>query len=200
MAVCKLCFSEVNVAKGNAGLQTHLKHHHVDVYNRTKFPDLFPPDGRAGSGSEATSTTAKKSEGIDNLLGAVKIPGKTKRVENVLAATTAWVIEENMPLNAVEKPAFRIMLKAIDHFCPTATTKGVRDDISYLGLVSREAIKRELNGKYFSLTTDHWTSPNDETYSCLTAHWIENGKMHRAVLTLKFFMVLPLGLHSERIL
>ena len=78
-------------------------------------------------------------------------------------------------------------MSTIDPFCPKITIKAERNDISYLGIVSREALKRELKGKYFSLTTDHWTSPNDETYSCLTAHWIENGMMHRAVLTFEVF-------------
>ncbi|KAL3759277.1 hypothetical protein ACHAWU_002078 [Discostella pseudostelligera] len=163
--------------------------HHVDVYNRVEFPQLFraEEDSSGNQSAAAAKASSAPSAGIGELLGAVKLPNKVKRTENVLAATTAWVIEENQPLNSVEKPAFRRMLETIDPFCPKTTIKAVRNDISYLGLVSREALKRELKGKYFSLTTDHWTSPNDETYSCLTAHWIENGKMHQAVLTFEVF-------------
>jgi len=139
------------------------------------------------SNEVAASVNNSPSVGIVDLIGAVKLPNKNKRNANVLAATTAWVIEENQPLTAVEKPSFRRMMSTIDPFYPKTTTKAVRNDISYLGIVSREALKRELKGKYFSLTTNHWTSPNDETYSCLTAHWIENGMMHRAVLTFEVF-------------
>ena len=179
IAVCKLCSNETNVANGIKGLSTHMQRYHVDVFNRVEYPQLF-------RGVAEAATTAP-SAGIDELLGATKRPSKSKRIADVLAATTAWVIEENQPLNAVEKPSFRRMLSTIDPLCPKTTIKAVRDDISYLGLVSRQALKRELSGKYFSLTTDHWTSPNDETYSCLTAHWIENGKMHRAVLAFEVF-------------
>ena len=48
-----------------------------------------------------------------------------------------------------------------------------------------KAIKLELTKTFFSLTTDHWTSKNNENYSCLIAHWIDNnsGSLQSAVLT-----------------
>ncbi|KAL3763044.1 hypothetical protein ACHAW5_007333, partial [Stephanodiscus triporus] len=192
IALCTLCFNEINVAKGITGLSSHVQRHHVDVYNRMEFPNLYRVDEIVSSSENrsnevAASVNNSPSVGIVDLIGAVKLPNKNKRNANVLAATTAWVIEENQPLTAVEKPSFRRMMSTIDPFYPKTTTKAVRNDISYLGIVSWEALKRELKGKYFSLTTDHWTSPNDETYSCLTVHWIENGMMHRAVLTFEVF-------------
>ena len=125
--------------------------------------------------------------GIDIQLGAKKLPSKETRKADILNAITAWVVEENEPLNAVGKRSFRRMLQTVDEHCPLPTAANVRDDIMYLGKVAREALKLELKGKYFSVTTDHWTSPNDETYSCLTVHWIENGEMHRAVLAFEVF-------------
>lgn len=187
MAVCRSCFTECNVAKGIKGLSTHMQTHHVDVYNKIMYPHLFRPDGDDGSSKSGATSTTTTRVGVDKQLGAVKLPSIAKKSADVVAATTAWVIEENQPLNAVEKPAFRRMLKTIDPLCPQTSAKKLRDDISFLGLVSREALKRELKGKYFSLTTDHWTSPNDETYSCLTAHWIENSEMHSAVLAFEVF-------------
>lgn len=177
-AVCLTCNDEINVSKGVSGLSGHLQHHHQELYMKVKHPTLFN-----------TNTGAKEDRGIDKLLGAYKRPSKETRKKEILNAVTAWVVEENQSLNAVEKPSFKRMLQtvAVDQFCPVPTIANVREDIMYLGVVSREALKRELKGKYFSITTDHWTSPNDETFSCLTVHWIENGEMHRAVLAFEVF-------------
>jgi hypothetical protein len=79
------------------------------------------------------------------------------------------------------------MIETIDSKCPVFSRENIQDDIQYLGMVCRRVIQRELREKYFSLTTDHWTSPIDETYSCLTAHWIENGKMCHSVLSFEVF-------------
>ena len=174
-AVCVECGDEINVQKGISGLSGHMQHHHEELYMKSKHPELY----------RNTNTTGRMP--IDKLLGAKKLPSQDARRAEVFDVITAWVIEENQPLNAVEKPSFRRMLKTIDESCPVPTIAHLRDDIMYLGKVAREALKLELKGKYFSVTTDHWTSPNDETYSCLTVHWIENGKLHRAVLAFEVF-------------
>ncbi|MGH7974132.1 MAG: hypothetical protein ACREBR_01305 [bacterium] len=79
------------------------------------------------------------------------------------------------------------MCKSIAADCPTFSDRNIRARIAELGSVCREAIKRELTGKFFSVTTDQWTSPNNETYSCLTAHWVQDGKLKRCALTFEIF-------------
>jgi hypothetical protein len=37
------------------------------------------------------------------------------------------------------------------------------------------------------LSISEWTSPNDETYSCLTVYWIESAKMCLVVLVFEVF-------------
>jgi len=41
-----------------------------------------------------------------------------------------------------------------------------------LGLVAKKATKLELQNYQCTFTTDHWTGPNDETYTTLTGHYI----------------------------
>lgn len=74
------------------------------------------------------------------------------------------------------------MIKTIDPNAPKFSAEKIRAEVENLGQVCREAVKRELKGKYFSLTTDHWTSKNDKNYACLTAHWIDDGKCKWCVL------------------
>jgi hypothetical protein len=86
------------------------------------------------------------------------------------------------------------MIEMVDkEWCPMLSRENIQDDMKYLGTICRIAIQRELKGKYFSLATDHWISPNDETYSCLVVHWIESGKMCWAVLALKVFHGMTAG-------
>jgi hypothetical protein len=144
-----------------------------------------------------TSSASQSSGfvGIDRLLNARKQQTGKERKEDILAATVAWIIEENQPLNATSKKAFRRMIETIDKQSPVLSRENIRDDIKYLGTICRIAIQRELKGKYFSLTTDHWTSPNDE--QCIGL------KVARCVglcWRLKFFMAQLLGLNLERIL
>ena len=64
------------------------------------------------------------------------------------------------------------MLDEIDIHCPTFDARTICSEIENLGEVCKEAVKRELKGKYISITTDQWTSKKKENYAVLTAHWI----------------------------
>ena len=124
-AVCVECGDEINVQKGISGLSGHMQHHHEELYMKSKHPELY----------RNTNTTGRMP--IDKLLGAKKLPSQDARRAEVFDVITAWVIEENQPLNAVEKPSFRRMLKTIDESCPVPTIAHLRDDIMYLGKVMR---------------------------------------------------------------
>ena len=95
------------------------------------------------------------------------------------------------------------MIETVDKECPVLSRENIQDDIKYLGTICQRAIQREQKGKYFSLTIDHWTSPNDETYSCLTVHWIDSGKMCWGVLAFEVFhgttVGVELGKDFERV-
>ena len=108
----------------------------------------------------------------------------TKKMK-LLESSTAWIIEENLPLNTTQKKSFQRMIKTIDPNCEALSRQNITDEVKNLGRLCVKAIKLELTERFFSLTTDHWTSKNNENYSCLTAHWIDNnsGLLQSAVLT-----------------
>ena len=105
-----------------------------------------------------------------------------QRRKTILEATVCWIVEENVPLNMVEKESFRRMCKTLHNGAPNLTQGAVRDEIKHLGDICKEAVQKELLGCYFALTTDHWTSKNNETYGALTAHYISNFQLNRCVL------------------
>ncbi len=52
-----------------------------------------------------------------------------------------------------------------------------------------EATKREIRSHQILWTTDHWTGTDKETYTTVTAHWINKTtwKLHFACLDFKVF-------------
>jgi len=48
----------------------------------------------------------------------------------------------------------------------------MRRKILNLGLLPKKATKLELRNYQCAFTTDPWTGPNDETYTALTCHYI----------------------------
>ena len=57
-----------------------------------------------------------------------------------------------------------------------------------LGRYAGESVLLELKGQRLSWTNDHWTGPNDETYTTVTGHYISNDwQMQSACLDFKVF-------------
>ncbi len=89
-------------------------------------------------------------------------------------AVTQYLVEEMVPLNTVEKPAFKSMLQKFDkqyelpgktYFSETAVPKMYN--------TVKTSIKMELkNVDYFSATTDMWSSVNMTPYMSLTVHYL----------------------------
>jgi hypothetical protein len=92
-AVCIHCDAHINTEKGMRGLSTHVKHAHLDLYQPVQHPEL--------------TSNNSNFVGIDGLLNATwKCQSSEERKDEILAATVAWVIEDNQPLNATSKNAF----------------------------------------------------------------------------------------------
>jgi hypothetical protein len=106
-AVCINCNMNLNVENGLRGLSSHLKYMHQELYQQVQNPEL--------TSSASQSST---SIGIDQVLKACKRQTGKERKGDILAATAAWVIEENQPLNATSKKAFRCMIEMVEKKCP----------------------------------------------------------------------------------
>jgi hypothetical protein len=169
VAVCKICKKEINVKNTRKGLQTHVKLH------KDKLDTI------------ATELDEQRKLNRNNLVAKLKaVPlGSTEHQnQNFIDSAVAWVVEENLPLNATSKPSFRRMIESIKPNAPKLSAQRIRDEIEHIGSICKKSIRKELFGKYIALTTDHWTSRNDDNYSCLTAHWVDNdnGNLKCAVL------------------
>ena len=195
-ARCIRCGQDIYVKNGTAGLTTHMQFIHPDVIYRknSKSNDSSVSAKRRIAGGEGIHKS-RTTIGINERYNWKVKPKPTTCVEKkevFLKAVTAWVIDQNMPFDSVEKPSFRRMFSSIvddkyaDLFKTTAKT--IRSRILHLGHLSKQATKKEMIDHEFSLTTDHWTGPDDETYTTLTAHYIEDKWMIKScVLDFKVF-------------
>jgi len=165
-ACCTWCGRSINFGKGLAGLKKHISSHEKDTDTAKTM---------------LAETREKKRRLLLSLNATIK---KTplQRKQEVLEATVCWIVEENMPFNIVEKKSFRRMCTAIDPNAPKISLLAVRNEIKHLGDLCKQAIQKELFGRSFALTTDHWTSLNNETYGALTAHYVDDFRMKRCVL------------------
>ena len=165
-ACCKYCKPILKFTHGISALRFHIRSHEKDA----AFARDFEQKNRASK---------RKME--QQLKAAPKKTPK-ERDRDILEATACWIIEENVPLNMVEKKSFQQMCNSLLSVAPVITSSQVRTEIKSLGDVCKEAVQKELDNRYFALTTDHWTSKNSETYGCLTAHFIDKGELMRCVL------------------
>jgi hypothetical protein len=144
IACCRYCKAEIKFKNGNSGLSNHMQFKHRDKFVKQE------------------TETRKRKRSVAEQLGAQP---KAKMQARMLASTVAWVIEEKQPLNVVEKQAYRRMMEqASGGKFPDFDAKAIRKEVMLLGDICKTAVKEELKGKYFAVTTDHWTSNNNESY------------------------------------
>ena len=173
IAVCIHCSQEIKYENGLAGLRGHIRVKHKD--------EMIVADSL-----EAKTSSANKQALIQGL-NAYENPNKKSKKERYMEAAVAWVVDEAVPFNSVEKKSFRRMILTLDSSAPVLTAINIRDEVDFKGSICKKAVERELKGHFFSLTTDHWTSVNGQTYSCLTAHYIVKGKFKKCLLDFEVF-------------
>ncbi|KAL4291636.1 hypothetical protein GQ457_14G015420 [Hibiscus cannabinus] len=105
--------------------------------------------------------------------------------EKIREALAKMVILDELPFSFVEREGFRMFCKiAIPDFIPPSHTSITRDCYA-LFIEKRRTLKNFF--KNFSsrvcLTTDTWTSAQNLSYMCLTAHFIDDTwKLHKMII------------------
>ena len=181
VAVCNVpmddgtvCGKQINVANGTGGLKRHLQAKHNDVYQaiHTKKEPKF--------GSIRSMFSALKSK-----------PKSKKEVKKDLTqAIASYLISRgSQPLSTVEDPAFRQMFYPLHEDAAELMkidSKSVRQMIHDIGAIAMSATEDELSKHVLCLTMDHWTSPRDDNYSAVTAHYIDKyWKLCRCLIDFK---------------
>jgi len=183
-AACNICFEEKKYTRGTvmakagstSGLSRHYQTHH-----RAKYEEI-------------TSSVPKP-------VGNKVLPFHSKPKEHYMGvqdikrhfqlAGASWCIDCDQPFSQFEQQSFRNMFlplnKHADQIVNTSR-RAIREKVYDLGRYTEQASYKEICGRELAWTTDHWTGPNDETYSDVTGHWIsDDWVMNSALLDFKVF-------------
>ena len=134
----------------------------------------------------------KPSNDIRSFKGFDKKRKSSQELKNLFhGSVVRWIMEEAVPFRYVEAKSFRSMINSVvdnshvdDMF--RITRSMLRARILKLGVLCKKATKEELKKYQCSFTTDHWTGPNDETYTTSTCHYIsEEWEYHSCVMDFK---------------
>lgn len=189
-AMCSIegCRAIIRVDKGTGGIKGHLQHVHRNEYNEL--------EGRSTSGSTSTSLSSKsKSQDVEDnqsTLPFVKQRSTAEQKKIFRAKATFFAIDQAQPFSLFGKASFRAMFSSFhpdaDKIVQSANPKSIREGVARLGELAKAATHKEMKGKVGNWTTDHWTGPNNETYSTTTWHSIDDDwRLQNILLDLKVF-------------
>ena len=77
----------------------------------------------------------------------------------------------------VEAPSFHNMFEPFNKKASEITNVNqhtVHEEVMTMGRYAWKATEIGMTGHEVAWTTDHWTGPNDETYSTVTSHFIND--------------------------
>jgi len=175
-AVCRACRRTVAAKQGNtSNLLAHLRVHHCKLHSEVTA--LV----RSGKRSrEVMETTSKVPD--QPTLGAVLEVGqqyekKGKKWKALTDAVTYFIAKDGQPMLAVDKPGFRSMLKTFDsRYQPPSRKYFSNTAIPSLYATERAKLQEELSSsvKFYSGTTDLWSSAGMKPYISYTIHYINS--------------------------
>jgi hypothetical protein len=106
-------------------------------------------------------------------------------------AVALWMIDKGIPFSMVEEKTFCKMFEPFNKKAPEIVNvdcKSICKVVMLHGRLAKEATQLEMEGQEVTWTTDHWTGPNDQTYSTVIAHFINaNWSNVLCILDLKVF-------------
>lgn len=174
---CCICSITVGAKQGNtSNLSGHLKRHHIVQYDEImpKTPDARP----------------KQASITDTLQNATPYPTSSSRQKQITDAIAYHIAKDMAPMYTVEHVGFKKMVQTLDKRYTMPSRKYFSNvAIPAMYDSKRADVKAELREvKYFSATSDLWSSRTMEPYMSLTVHFITSDfEMKSRCLQTSFF-------------
>ena len=177
---CMLCDARISRGgdRSTGGMNKHLMYKHIKEYKEMKQEEHQNKTKSAPTTTKITNHFAIKEK---------KSTSEMKQLFTVAAITCAS--ENGLPLDLFTRPSFRNMFAAISKTANQVVNishSHLRKEVLVMGLIAEEAVLAEIRDKRVSYTSDHWTGPNDETYTTVTAHYIDTNVWEMKSMCLDF--------------
>ena len=163
---CKLCRKQLHYVGNTTNLMVHMQYHHAPEY--AKLP----------KGSQLKST-AKQGETQRSIVKAFQtcepLPCGSQRWKRLTDAVCSCVAKDSLPLDSVNDPGFRFMLKTFEPRYNPPDRKALSTHYMvelYQREKSKVADQISRGMSHFAITTDAWTSRANHSYISCTVHYI----------------------------
>ncbi len=158
---CKMCSATLVYNSTTSSMRYHLAHKHKKA-------------------DDANATTSSQTSIRDFTIRQKCDTGRAEKMTQLIAEMTA---EDLLPISFVEGEGFkRLMNYAEPHYTvPSRKTVTARIDALYekCACSLKDSLSKPAR---VAITTDSWTSLTAESYMTLTCHYINEWKIHNAVL------------------
>ncbi|GAB2290824.1 hypothetical protein Dimus_038124 [Dionaea muscipula] len=139
-------------------------------------PVLNPPEGAMDN-----YVLSYDDEGAKNQLKQHKLDKKVIREKLV-----EWIVCDELPFTVVQSQKFRGLIASLEPRFDVPSRVTIARDLFKLYKANKEKLKEELRTSVgrINLTTDMWTSVNNTSYMCVTAHFIDKGwQLHKRIIS-----------------
>lgn len=161
--VCRTCKKGVPAKGGNtSNLLTHLRDHHPDLH-----AEAVPHTSHSARCQPTLQEVVDKSKKYDP---------KSSRAQELNRAVAYYIAKDMQSLYTVEKSGFKHLIHKLDPKYSLPSRKYfTKQEIPRLYAEVMERVKAKMGeAKYFSATTDLWTSCTNHPYLSYTIHFIDN--------------------------
>lgn len=96
------------------------------------------------------------------------------KLHGLKAYIVRWMVDTYQPLSVVERESFKAMIKFIN---PRASVPARAQVVAWLDEfeeAARQTVIQFIREEFVALTSDAWTSANQDPYLALTAHFINS--------------------------
>ena len=165
--VCRICKTTVPAKRSNtSNLFRHLQDHHIDVYSQLDPATIVRKSRLSQRDSQITiAESFSRTKQYDR---------GSKRAKELNRAVMVYLANDMQPFYTVDKKGFRDLLEKLDPRYKLPTRRHFVDyEFPALYSEVKEMVICAMSGvKYYSGTTDLWTSTSNHPYLSLTIHFI----------------------------
>ena len=176
VAFCRRCNSNVCASGGNtSNLLSHLRTHHPSQYTQVLQAQKAKVKENEKSLNASPSSTNQAS--IPELFTKMqKYKKTTRRWRDITDLVTYCISKDMLPIYTTKKKGFRRLVETLDPRYEIPSAKYFSNTaIPALFEKTRERVVTEItSAKYFSATTDMWSSSTMEPYLSYSVHFIDN--------------------------
>ncbi|XP_057183056.1 E3 SUMO-protein ligase ZBED1-like [Triplophysa rosa] len=172
--LCRICKTKVATSRGNTtNLYQHLKQH------REKYDECMTVKAKSSKETEqnkAQPASRTKQHIITDVFASVTPYDKTsQRYKEITDSITHCLAKDMMPIYTVSKEGFQKMIRTLDkRYQLPSRNYFSQVAIPELYNKCRSEVQLEISTvKFFSTTTDLWSSRTTEPYISLTVHFVD---------------------------